>query len=72
MEQLNDLISRRLLVVVMGQPTLVRYENSDRVELRQTCQLVLKDKEYIEKLEKENTELKEKLDKITEALKDIK
>lgn len=62
LEQLNDLISRNLLIVETTQPTFVTEysQNSDKIQVKvmQQCRLVLKDKEYIEKLEKENEELK--------------
>ena len=58
LEQLNDLISRNLLVVEQGPLQLIQEYNSNTIKVAQNVKLVLKDKEYIEKLEKENQELK--------------
>lgn len=68
MEQLNEFISRDLIVVEISQPILVRDPMSTKVQVRQQCRLVLKDKEYIEKLERENKTLKEHLNKIKESV----
>lgn len=66
MEQLNELISRDLLVVEETEPVLVREFNSNKVSLKQSVRLTLKDKEYIIKLEDENKQLKETLAKFKE------
>ena len=70
--QLKEIISRGLLVIVEGAPTLVRDMASNSVEYKQSITLQLKDQEYIVKLEKENKSMKDKLDAIkaqlTEAL----
>lgn len=68
-EQLNELISRGLLVVEKTEPLFVTnngYESNDgyKIEYRQKIRLLLKDQEYIEKLEKENKELKEQFQKL--------
>ena len=55
LEQLNDFISRGLIELQVSQPTFVeKYDAIDgyKVEIRNTVKLVLKDKEYIETLEK--------------------
>lgn len=57
LEQLEDLIRKGLLIVECTEPVIVSSECSDRIELRQAVRLVLKDKEYIEKLEAENAKL---------------
>lgn len=71
LDQLNERISRNLLVVET-QPVLIHNIDPDtrepKVELKQQVRLVLKDQEYIEKLENENRELKENLDRISELL----
>jgi hypothetical protein len=67
-DQLNELISRDLLVVESHQPVLTRSEDSGQVQLRQTVKLKLKDQEYIEKLEKENKTLKERINAIENAI----
>lgn len=77
MEQLNDFISRGLIEIQETQPVIVKEVNllepdGFKLTLRQSVRLVLKDKEYIKKLEEENKDLKEKLDIINEALKDLK
>lgn len=69
LEQLNDLISRGLLVIEETQPTLVRDYLTDKIILQQSVKLTLKDKEYILKLEEENKQLKEKLESIEKAFK---
>ena len=68
LEELNDLISRGLLVVEETRPVMTRSPIADKIEITQGVRLVLKDQEYISKLEAENKELKEKLDKHTEAI----
>lgn len=72
LEQLNELISRGLLVVYETQPMLVQtlrdpLSPEPRVEIVSAIKLVLKDQEYIEKLEAENKDLKEKLNSIAAA-----
>jgi len=68
--QLNDFISRGLIEVKMGPMSFVRDSfHGNTVTVSQTCELVLKDKEYIERLENENKKLKELLFKMQEALK---
>lgn len=62
--QLNDFISRGLIVLESTGPLLTRSSDSDKIEMRYACNLVLKDKEYILKLEKENKEMKELLEKL--------
>lgn len=68
LEQLNDLVSRGLLVVERGPMSLVHSQDKDKIEVRQSCRLILKDKEYIEKLEAENKLLHEKIQAIDSAL----
>ena len=51
LKQLNDFISRGLIEVQQTAPQFVMSYDSDVVEIRQSVNLVLKDKEYIEKLE---------------------
>lgn len=70
MEQLNELLSRKLLVIEQTEPVLVQtFENGEnKVELRQGVRLVLKDQEYIEQLEKENEQLKKRLQEMAITL----
>ena len=69
--QLNDFISRGLLVIEQGPMSLVRALDSDKIELRQEIKLTLKDKEYIQKLEAENAELKKSLEFIKNMLRPL-
>lgn len=70
LESLGDLITKGLLVVEQTQPVLVGNHsiNEDKyiVRLEQKIRLVLKDKEYIQKLEEENKKLREKIDRFYE------
>ena len=66
--QLKELISRGLLVVNEGDVVLTRNMESSAIEYSQTIELVLKDQEYIEKLEKELVEANRKLEAIKTAL----
>lgn len=72
-DQLGDLLQRGLLVIESTQPVLVEsYDpshNKNKIELKQSVKLVLKDKEYIERLEKENAELKAQLQVFIEGVK---
>lgn len=61
-DQLGDLLERGLLVVEQTQPVLVQSYDKNKIELKQSVRLVLKDKEYIERLEKENIELKSQVE----------
>lgn len=54
LEQLNDLLSRGLLVVEKTEPVLIQ-DSTGKVQIHQKINLTLRDKEYIEKLEKENS-----------------
>lgn len=65
--QLNELISRGLLIVRTQGPVLVQDGFSSKVSVRLAVRLELKDQEYIEKLEAENETLKEKLFTISKA-----
>jgi hypothetical protein len=58
LDQLNDFISRGLIEIEMGPMTLVNSQISTQVEMRQTVQLRLKDREYIKKLEQDNEALR--------------
>jgi hypothetical protein len=67
--QLNDFISRGLIDIQIKGQQFVMAHDSPTVEYREVVELVLKDKEYIEKLEKENTELKVCVEEIRKLLK---
>lgn len=66
--QLNDFISRGLIEVEVIGSQFFRAADSNNIEYREAVRLVLKDKEYIEKLEKENAELKAYKEKILRLL----
>lgn len=72
LDQLNDFVSRGLIVIEMTQPVLVQDWNSHVIKVSQKVKLTLKDKEYIEKLEKENQEMKDLLEAIKHALPGVK
>lgn len=67
--QLNEFISRGAIVIEKTQPVLIQDLYSNTIKISSKIRLVLKDQEYIETLEKENNELKEKLSKIEAAFK---
>jgi hypothetical protein len=66
--QLNDFISRGLIEVQTTGSIIVRSPDSNDIEVKEAVTLVLKDKEYIEKLEQENRELKDKLESVNNIL----
>lgn len=57
--QLNDFIKRGLIDIEATQPTFVMDALTNEVQVRRTVKLHLRDKAYIERLEKENAELKQ-------------
>lgn len=59
LKQLNDFISRGLIEIKIGDSFLVRDEYNDKIELKQSVELILKDKEYILKLEEKIKKLEE-------------
>ena len=71
LEQLTDLTSRGLLVIEAGPVKMFMpqkdVDGKRMLTMGQTIKLVLKDKEYIEFLEKENKSLKELVSKLREA-----
>jgi hypothetical protein len=64
MSQLNDFISRGLIEIKKGPSSFVQHIDRADVEYRQTVELVLKDKQYIEQLEDENKKLRELIGQI--------
>ena len=64
LEQLNEFVKRGLIVIEQGPMSFVRNLNCDEIKIERTVSLVLKDQEYIEKLEAENKELKSLIDKL--------
>lgn len=69
LEQLNDFISRGLIVIESTQPILTRESDSYKIVVSQQVKLTLKDKEYIEKLEEENKRLNQLVSNIQEYFK---
>lgn len=72
LSQLNWLVSRGIIVMETQGPTLVKTylkpnEDGYEIRLEESVKLVVKDKEYIEKLEKENRELNQKLQRLAEV-----
>ena len=65
---LNDFISRGLIETRVVSTGFVRLPDSANIEYRESVELILKDKEYIEKLEKENTELRTYKEQIKKLL----
>lgn len=59
--QLNDFIARGLIEVEVGQCLLTRESNSAQIKYVEQITLKLKDKKYIESLERENNMLREEL-----------
>lgn len=65
LRQLNEHISRGLIVIEQTQPQFVSTpEDPNKIEIRTSVRLKLKDQEYIEKLECDNKNLKDALDGI--------
>lgn len=58
-EQLADFVSRGLIVLESEHPVLVRDSDSDKYVVRHAVRLKLKDREYIESLERQIKELTE-------------
>lgn len=67
LEQLDGLVEKGLLVIEQAQPVLIKNSHSNKIEVSQKIRLALRDKEYIERLEKENAELKRRLEMIERA-----
>lgn len=72
LDQLNDFVDRGLIAIEITNPILVQDPFSNKVLIKQQVKLTLKDKEYIEKLEKENQNLKDILSKIKEVFPEVK
>lgn len=67
LEQLNDFVSRGLIVSESGPMSFINKQDGS-VEIRQTVKLVLKDKEYIERLEHRVKHLEERIEMIKSAM----
>jgi len=68
LEQLSELLDRGLLVIEQTQPVLVHESHTNELRMEQSVRLVLRDQEYVEKLEKENTELREVIENLQSVL----
>ena len=55
--QLNYLVNRGLLEVQYGDLVLTNDATTNNVQVQRSVNLVLKDKEYVERLERENDKL---------------
>lgn len=69
LDQLNEFISRGLIVVHRGPMNLVQDHYTDKVTIQSSVKLVLKDQEYIEQLEKENKALKEQIERTNQIIR---
>tara|TARA_R110001606_G_scaffold340750_1_gene489027 strand:- start:2542 stop:2859 length:318 start_codon:yes stop_codon:yes gene_type:complete len=72
LEQLNELISRDLLVVEETEMMLIRHQGSNEIEMSQKVRLVLKDQEYIESLESKIADLEDKVTGFEQRFEDMK
>lgn len=61
LQQLNEFISRGLIIVEFLQPQMVRDIDSPQIKICQAIRLVLKDQEYIQKLEQRVLDLENTL-----------
>lgn len=64
---INELVKKGALVLERGPFTLVE-DSSQKIVVKQTVRLLLKDQEYIERLEKENKLLKEQVQRLKDWL----
>ena len=69
LDQLNEFISRGLIVVHHGPTGFVHDPYTNKVTIQSSVKLVLKDQDYIEQLEKENKALKEQIEKTNEVIR---
>ncbi len=68
LEQLNDFVSRGLIKIEFGPTQFFRDQFSDKIQISQSVNLRLKDREYVEALEKEVAELRSLIAKIKGAI----
>jgi hypothetical protein len=66
LKQLNELVSQGLLVVEKGSVSLYHDPISDSICCTQMIELTVKEKEYIERLEKENVLLTQQIKELKE------
>lgn len=72
LDQLNELVSRGLLLVEETKPTLYRSVDSSKITIEKSIRLVLKDQEYIENLESKVKNLEERLEKYDKLAEEVK
>lgn len=70
LSSIKDLVASGLLVIKKSPIQFYQSPNAngDKLEVKEDIRLVLKDQEYIKRLEEENKELKEKLNRIKEIV----
>jgi fructose-1,6-bisphosphatase/inositol monophosphatase family enzyme len=72
LDQLNELISRDLLVIEETEMMLMRSQDSNEISMSQKVRLVLKDQEYIESLESKIADLEDKVATFEQRFEDMK
>lgn len=72
LDQLNELVSRGLLLIEETKPTLHRSVDSNKISIEKSIRLVLKDQEYIENLESKVKNLEESLEKYHKLVEEVK
>lgn len=70
-EQLGSLIERKILVLCQAPATCRINVETCEVTYIQKFHLECREEEYIQKLEKENSELKQRIEKAIELLQDL-
>lgn len=68
LEELNELVSRGILVLHRGPTVVVQDPFSNKIEIRQKVRVVLSNQEYVERLESENKKMKNILDLVNQCL----
>ncbi len=64
LKELNDLIEKGILEVELSEMKFMHAPNTAQIELRQICKIVLKEREYIERLEKDVKRYKDRYNEI--------
>jgi hypothetical protein len=65
LEQLSELVKRGILVIEKGPMILTSNAREPfKIEVNQVVRLVLKDRDYIETLEKDNAEMKDLINRM--------
>lgn len=66
---LNRLVKEGLLTIEQSVPVIVREPMSTTIRVMGSVRLVLREQEYIERLERENKELRDIIDGVKTSLK---